>query len=526
MFMRADMALINGNIISMNPAKPEAQAVAVLNSKIVEVGTNAEVKRWIDKNTGVIDLKGRTVVPGFIDTHVHMADFGRSFTWIDLRGVDSIKEIQRLLQKRVLETPKGKWILGRGWDQDRLRERRYPTRWDLDKVSHYNPVILTRVCGHIGVANSRALEIAGISRETKEPPSGQIDKDPKTGEPTGILREAAHDLVWNLQPEPSEEELTKACVLACEKAVKAGLTSVHWIIFKPVEIHILQRLREEGKLPLRVYIIIPSNFLSCLANIGESTGFGDHTLRLGGVKVLVDGSLGARTAALKEPYNDEPSTRGILCCSQKDLYETIMKAQKAGFQACVHAIGDRALSVVLNAFEKASKDSHNKRMRRHRVEHASVLSKQFIKRLKKLGLIVCVQPHFVISDFWVSARLGPDRARWTYPFKNLIESGVLIAGGSDCPVESISPLLGVYALVSRESFPEERVTVEEALRIYTVNAAYASFEEKVKGSIEKGKLADFTVLSHNPLTTKPERIKDIRVEMTIVGGKIVYSRQS
>lgn len=523
--MSADMAIINGNIITMAPSKPRANAVAIRDSKIVAVGTNTQVKQWIGKNTKIIDLRGKTVVPGFIDTHAHMAGFGRSLCWINLRGVKSIKEMQRQLQERVQQTPEGKWILGRGWDQDRLKERRYPTRWDLDEVSHLNPVVFTRVCGHICVANSKALGLAKITKETVPPPSGQIDRDPETGESTGILRESVTDLVWSILPEPSEEELTKACALACEKAVEAGLTSVHWFVYKPIEIRILQRLREQGKLPLRAYIVIPIEFLRCLEDAGLSTGFGDHTLRLGGIKALADGSLGARTAALNEPYNDEPSTKGILCYSQKDLCEMIMEAQKAGFQVCVHAIGDRAMSTVLNAFEKALKFSH-KKMHRHRVEHASVLNRQLVKRLKRLGLIACVQPHFVISDFWVEARLGPSRARWTYPFKTLINSGVLIAGGSDCPVEPISPLLSVYALVARESFPEERVNVEEALRIYTVNAAYASFEEDVKGSIETGKLADFTVLSHNPLTIKPERIKDIEVEMTIVGGKIVYSRKN
>jgi len=521
--MSADVVLIHGNIITMNPSQHRAQAVAIKDSVIVEVGTNIKVEQWIGKDTKIIDLRGKTVIPGFIDTHAHMAGFGRSLTWINLRGVKSIKEMQRQLRERVRETQKGKWILGRGWDQDRFKERRYPTRWDLDMASPLNPVVFNRVCGHVCVANSKALELANVTKETVPPPSGQIDRDSKTGEPTGILREAACDLVWSILPETSVGELTRACALACEKAVEAGLTSVHWFVYKPIEIRILQRLREQDRLPLRVYVIIPIEFLRCLADAGLSTGVGDYTLRMGGVKILADGSLGARTAALNQPYNDESSTKGILCCSQKDLYERMMEAHKVGFQVCVHAIGDRALSTVLTAFEKALKDS-NKTMRRHRVEHASVLNKRLVERLKKLGLIVCVQPHFVVSDFWVEARLGPDRARWTYPFKTLIKSGVLIAGGSDCPVEPISPLLGVYALVARESFPEERVTIEEALRIYTVNAAYASFEENVKGSIETGKLADFTVLSHNPLATKPERIKDIKVELTIVGGKIVYSR--
>jgi len=386
-------------------------------------------------------------------------------------------------------------------------------------------VALTRVCGHIGVANSRALEIAGITKKTTGPPSGQIDKDSKTGEPTGILRESAYDLVLSKIPEPSEDELAKACSLACEKAVEAGLTSVHWLVGSSAEIRVLQKLREIGRLPLRVYLIVPMELLDGFTDVGLRTGFGDCMLRLGGVKVFADGSLGARTAALAEEYDDEHSTRGILCLSQKGLDKMVKKAQKARFQTCVHAIGDRAVNAVLNAFERALEGSDGN-VRRNRMEHASVLNKQLIKRLKKLGLIVCVQPHFVVSDFWVEARLGRARARWTHPFKTLIDNGVLITGGSDCPVELINPLLGVYALVAREPFPEERVSVEEALKVYTINAAYASFEEKVKGSIELGKLADFIVLSHNPLMIKPEKIKDVKVEMTVVGGDIVYSRRS
>ncbi len=523
--MWADLVLINGNIITMNSSQPRTQAVAVKNGLIGAVGTQGEVKQWVGKDTRIVNLRGKTVLPGLIDTHVHMAGFGCSLTQTDLRGASSIKEVQRRLQERVQETLKGKWILGRGWDQDRFKEKRYPTRSDIDRVSPSNPVALTRVCGHIGVVNSKAFEMACISKETTAPLGGQIDTDPKTGEPTGVLRESAYDLVLKMIPEPSEEELTEACRLACEKAVETGLTSVHWLVSSQREIRILQRLREQGKLPLRVYLIIPVELLSCFADAGLCTGFGDFMLRLGGVKVFADGSLGARTAALNEAYADESSTKGILCLSQRDLVKIITKAQKAGFQVCVHAIGDRAVSTVLSAFEKASKSS-SENVRRNRIEHASVLNQQLIKRLKKLGLIACVQPHFVVSDFWVEARLGRARARWTYPFKALIENGVLIAGGSDCPVEPINPLLGIYALAARESFPEERVSVEEALKVYTINAAYASFEENMKGSIELGKLADFTVLSNNPLVMKPEKIKDIKVEMTIVGGRIVYSRQS
>lgn len=521
--MQAETALINGNIITMNSSKPKAQAVAILDSKIVEVGTVAEVEPWVGEKTHVIDLKGKTAVPGLIDTHVHIADFGHSLTWIDLRGVRSIEEILRLLQERVRETPKGKWIIGRGWDQDRLKEKRYPTRWDLDKVSPDNPVILRRVCGHILVANSKALETAGISKDTATSLDEQIDRDPKTGELTGVLKEAASDLAWNAQPEPTEQELMQTCVSACQKAVEAGLTSVHWFVQSPAEIRVLQELREQKRLPLRVYLVVPIEFLSQQSASLPSRFVNDDTLRLGGVKILTDGSLGARTAALKEPYNDEPSTKGILCYSEKQIEKIVMLAQNRDLQLCVHAIGDRAINTTLNAFEKTQKKTLGKE-HRHRLEHASVLSKQLIKRLKKLGLLVSVQPHFVVSDFWVEARLGSARAKWTYPFKTLIESNIRLSGGSDCPVEPISPLLGIYALVARTSFPEERVSVEEALRIYTVNGAYASFEERFKGSIEIGKLADLTVLSHDPSTIKPDKIKDVKVELTIVGGKIAYSR--
>ena len=468
-----------------------------------------------------MNLDGKTVVPGLIDTHVHMRGFGRSLTWINLRGVNSIREVQQLLRGQVQKTPEGKWILGRGWDQERFKEKRYPTRWDLDEAAPNNPAIFTRFCGHMCVVNSKALELSGIARDTVAPSGGQIDQNPETGEPTGILRENAKDLVWNIVPEPSEEELTEMCVLACQKAVEAGLTSVHWLAHSPAEIHILQRLRQEGKLPLRVYLVVPVRFLDCLINAGLVTGFGDHMTKIGGIKILADGSLGARTAALKQPYDDEPSTKGMMLYSQRSLNRLVLKAHRAGFQLAIHAIGDRTVDIVLKALEKALEVSPRED-HRHRVEHASVLNESLIQLMKKLGVIASVQPHFVVSDFWVEKRLGKARARWTYAFKTLIEKGVLVAGGSDCPVEPISPLLGVYAAVNREISPQERITVEEALRIYTINAAYASFEEKIKGSIEAGKLADLVVLSDDLRKIKPSKIKDVRVEMTIVRGKIVF----
>jgi len=306
----ADLVLINGNIITMNPKQPKAQATAIKHDKIVEVGTNHEIKPWINKNTKIIDLKGKTVVPGFIDTHAHMLGFGRSLTTIDLRGTTSIKEIQQKLKEEIQKTPKGKWIFGHGWDQERFKEKRYPTRWDLDQSAPDNPVTLRRVCGHICAINTKALKLANITKQTKPPPGGEIDKEPQTGEPTGILRENAMDLIQKVTPKPDENELMEACVLACQKAVKAGLTGVHWIIDSPTEISIIQKLRAQGKLPFRVYILVPVEFLDHLIELGLQTGFGDNTAKIGCIKILADGSLGARTAALKEPYSDQPNNKG------------------------------------------------------------------------------------------------------------------------------------------------------------------------------------------------------------------------
>jgi hypothetical protein len=521
----ADLVLKNANVLTMNPLQPHAEAVAVKDEKIVALGSNEQVQPWMGKQTQVIDLHGKTVVPGFIDCHAHMRSLGRSLTWINLRDIGSIKEMQRLLKERTRRTPNGKWIFGRGWDQEKFEERRYPTRWDLDKAAPNNPVLLVRVCGHVCVVNTKALELAGITKDTVMPSGGQIDKDPKTKEPTGILREKATELIWRIVPEPSEEELAEICALACKKAVEAGLTSVHWFVHSPLEIRVLQKLRLEKKLPIRVYFVVPIQFLNSLTEAGLTTGFGDHTLKIGSIKILVDGSLGARTAALKQPYSDKPSTRGIAIYSQRTLNRLVLKAHRAGFQLAVHAIGDRAVDMTLRAFEKALEISPRKD-HRHRIEHASVLNRSFIRRMKRLGVIASVQPHFVISDFWVEQRLGKRRARWVYPFRTLVEKGVLVAGGSDSPVEPINPLLGIYGAVNRERSPNESITVEEALQIYTVNAACASFEEQIKGSIEAGKLADMVVLSHDLREIEPSKIRDIRVEMTIVGGKIVFSRGS
>jgi len=515
--MKADLVLFNGNVITLNHSNPRAQAVAVKKGKIAHLGTYSEIKHWIGKQTKTIDLKHKTVVPGLNDAHAHMISLGHPFPDLDLRHVSSVKEIQRRLKAKVQETGKGKWILGRGWDQDRLKENRYPTRWDLDKVSPHNPVLLTRVCGHVSVANSKALEIAGMDTTEASSLGNLVDRDPKTDKPTGLLREGASDLVCNL-PELSERELLAACSRACAEAVKLGLTSVTWLASKPDEIHALMKLEKQAKLSLRINIMVPIEHLKSFERKRLSRPF----LRIGCVKIFTDGSLGARTAALESPYTDEPTAKGVLYYKQEELRRLFSEADKAGFQIAVHAIGDRALSETLEAFKNAVGKEHITQ-KRHRIEHASMVNPTLLKQIKRLGLLVCVQPPFVTSDFWIENRLGHDRARWTYAFKSMINGGICIAASSDAPGELLDPLLGLWAAVVRDSFPEERLSVREVLEAYTVNAAYFSYEEEVKGSIEVGKYADLTVLSHDPFKVEPEKIKDIHVEMTIVDGNVVFS---
>jgi predicted amidohydrolase YtcJ len=296
---------------------------------------------------------------------------------------------------------------------------------------------------------------------------------------------------------------------------------VHWIVDSAEELRLIQKLWREGKLPLKVYVGIPDKLLDEAIRLGLSTGFGDDMLRLGFVKIFADGSLGARTAALKEPYSDKPETSGMLLLSQRKLDKFILKAHKSGWQVAIHAIGDRAIESVLKAFERALKRCPNKCLR-HRIEHCSVLNPQLVRQMKKLGLIASIQPHFIVSDFWVVDRVGIERARWVYPFKTLMKEGVIVVSGSDCPVETISPILGIWAAVARKTFMEENLTVEEALKTYTVNAAYASFDEDKRGTIDVGKFADLTVLSKDLFNIAPNELREVEVEMTIVSGKVVY----
>jgi hypothetical protein len=442
---------------------------------------------------------------------------------LNLRDARSIKELQEKLFAHAEKNSELSWILGGRWDQEKFAEKRYPTRWDLDAAVADKPVFLTRVCGHLAVANSKALRLAGISSRTRVK-GGKVDLEESTGQPNGIVRENAMSLVWKAVPKRGDADFEKACALACEKAVEAGLTGVHWLVTSAREMRVLQKLYSKGRLPLRVYLGMPAEVLDEVTNLGLLTGFGNEMIKMGFIKILADGSLGARTAALKRPYSDDPRSRGMMLYTQKELCQLVLKAHNSELQIGVHAIGDRAIENVLEAFKKALKKLP-RQDHRHRIEHCSVLNPKLIKLMKRLNIIASVQPHFVISDFWASDRLGPERRRWAFPFKTLLNEEVRVASGSDCPIEDISPILGIWAAVARKDNADESLSVEEALKTYTLNAAYASFDEGKKGTIEAGKFADLTVLSEDPTKIPPEKIRDVAVKTVIVGGKVVYSKR-
>ena len=521
--MSADLVLINGKVLTMNLVQPFAEAVAVKGDKIVKVGTNEEINQLVRKSTKVIRLNGKAVIPGFIDTHIHVTDFGRLLSWLDLTNVKSIEELRESVKKRAEKMPKGRWVLGRGWNEARFDDRRLPNRSDLDEVSPDNPVVLYHETAQVCLVNTKALELASVTTKTSAPKGGAVDKDAETDEPTGILRDNATNLIWQKIPEPDAEELLEATAFACEKIIEAGVTSVHWMVLSPIEISIAQKLRAQKRFPIRINLIIPANLLDAIQDFRTEDS---SALHIGGAVIAADGYLAAKTAALSQPYSDDMALSGQLLSTPEEMNTTATKILKAGLQLVIHAMGDKAVDIALTTIESLPNLASSKNSR-VRLEQAAVLNQKLIKRMKKQKVTVSVQPLVVASEFSVwhaMEHLGAKRARWLYPLKTLLKNGTHIVGGSDSPMEPLSPVRGIQALVTRENFSGERVNVDEALRMYTIDAAYSSGEEKIKGSIEEGKLADLTVLSRNPLTAKRNKIKEINVEMTIVNGRMTHSK--
>ncbi len=533
---QADMVLLNGNVITMNPKEPSVEAIAITGDKIVKVGSNKDVKKLIGPQTKVIDLKGKTVTPGFIDAHLHFISLGNTKKILNLVGTTSKEEIIQIIANKISKEGEGKWIFGRGWDQNDWPIKEFPTRWDLDPISPKNPVILRRIDGHALWVNSLVLEKAGITKETLEPEGGKIIRDSKTGEPTGILIDEAMSLVEKIVPSSTYEERKEMAILASEECSSLGLTTVHDAGVDLETIKIYKELINENKLTVRLYVMLgwPGNAINEYFKKGPEIGYGNNFLTIRSIKMFADGALGSRGAALFEPYSDDPTNTGLITFDPDKAFEIMKKALEKGFQVCVHAIGDRANRLVLDLFEKAFKSVPQVKDHRFRIEHAQVLTKEDIPRFAELKVIPSMQPTHATSDmYWAEDRLGPERVKWAYAWKSLLNTGIRIAGGSDAPVESANPLWGIYAACTRQDHkgwpeggwhPEQKVSRYEALKMFTIDAAYAGFEEKIKGSIEEGKLADIIVLSRDILNIPAKEILDTQVEMTIVGGKIVYQR--
>jgi hypothetical protein len=539
----ADLVLINGKIVTVDEKNPRAEALAVKGDTLVAVGSYKKIKTYIDQEkTKVIDLQGKLALPGFNDSHVHFVYGGHALMAISLDGVTSLDEIQGRVREKVNHTDEGEWISGRGWDQEILPGKKWPTKELIDEVAPNNPVSLSRICGHCTLVNSYALRISGITKVTPDPPGGIIVKDPVTGEPTGILHEKAKGLIKRpqLSDEESHEMDKRAVKLALKEAARFGVTSVQDLDGK---IGVFKELLDEDGLTVRVYagvdLTSSPKELQEYKEWKQRLADNDHVLRFGVLKGFIDGSLGSSTALLAVPYKNNPSTSGLQLRTQEELNDVVASADKENFQVAIHAIGDGGCNVVLNAFEESIK-RNGQRDSRHRIEHATAILPEDIPRFHSLGVIGSVQPVFgpsygqTIQSFFED-RMGKERARYTNIWRSLAQADARLAFGTDWPVESLNPIEGIYSAVSRKSITDkagsawlqdESLSVEKAIEFYTLSSAYASFEEDIKGSLQTGKLADMVVLSKDILTIPEDEMLDAKVVYTILGGKIIYSSGS
>jgi predicted amidohydrolase YtcJ len=521
-----------------------AQAVAISAGRFVEVGSDQQVLRHAGRTTQIIRLGGRLVVPGVIDSHAHFIGGGFQLLQLDLKNAKDEAEFTRKIAEKAKALPPGRWILGGNWDEQAWPSAQLPTRWLIDEVTPRNPVFIRRYDGHAALANSLALKLAGLTRETPEPRGGVIVRDPRSGEPTGVLKDAAEDLVARAVPRPTDAQMEEALRGALTEAARVGVTSVQNITTDAdspggsftSEIGLLRRAEREGWLTVRLYEITPIAQWKRLADAGVSQGMGGDWLKLGAVKGFADGSLGSGTAWMFDPLDDQPGNRGLpmeIMNPPATMEGLVRGAVEAGIQPCIHAIGDRAIAEMLDLYARVG--GANAARYRFRMEHAQHVRAEDFRRFGKLGVVASMQPYHAIDDGrWAEKRLGRERTRSSYAWRSMLMAGAPLAFGSDWPVAPLDPLLGIYAAVTRATLdgkhpggwvPEERLTVEEALRAYMSGGAYAAFEEKDKGTIARGKLADLVVLSDDLLTIPSESIRNARVTMTVVGGRIIYQKK-
>ncbi len=551
---RADTLYMNGLFYTMDDRNTVAEAIAVSGDHIAGVGSQEYIKRKF-KAKNIIDLQGKTVFPGFIDAHCHLLGLGLARMTVDLDEAVSEEEAAAIVDRKAGAIPAGQWIRGRGWDENSWPKKSFPTHASLDIVTSDKPVFLIRIDGHACWVNQKALAIANITPATADPPGGKIIRD-KKGNPSGVLVDAAMDLVYKFIPDPSDDEMRQAVRIAAQECNSYGLTGVQEMELDLRQFNLYKKLIDENIFPLRVY--------SCINGPGETweyfkqnrmlLNYRDHRLTVRGFKLYVDGALGSHGAALIDSYSDDAGNRGVTLLSAEELKQLVQEAVDHGYQVCTHAIGDRANHLILDVYENIILQ-HRPADLRLRVEHAQVLTKEDIPRFKELGVLPSMQPVQCISDmFWAEARLGAKRVRNAFAWRSLLNTGVIIPGGSDFPVESPNPLYGIYAACTRQDihgiprsaqdvrnnfqlaqedladttafengwYGSERMTREEAVKSFTRWAAYAAFEEDLKGALRSGMLADFVVLSDDIMTIPVQEIPNAKVIMTILGGKVVY----
>ncbi len=531
--VHADLILTNGQFLTMTEGAPLAEALAILDGVIIAVGRTEDLMGLEGPDTRVADLRGATVTPGLVDAHLHLGSIGANLSSLDLAGTTSFEEVLGKTAQWLEDRPGNGWLLGRGWDQNDWMVKRFPDNRALNRIAPGTPVCLRRVDGHAALVNDAALAAAGIGPETPDPEGGKIFRDPGTGKPSGLLLDRAVDLVDRVLPPPSPATIESNILKASAHCASLGLTAVHDAGVTEVQLEVYQRLAAAGSLPIRIYAMLEGSepgLLEHWFDTGPDTEMSDH-LVVRCVKMYADGALGSRGAALLEPYSDDPDNRGLLLTPPEELQRVYREATRHGFQVATHAIGDRANRLVLDTVETVLQPGERERLR-PRIEHAQILHPDDWPRFNKLGVIPSMQPTHCTSDMpWAGERLGRLRVIGAYAWRSLLETGCRIPGGSDAPVESPAPLAGMYAAVTRRDLsgapqegwhPEQRLSPEEALSMFTRDAAYASFSEEVTGTIEPGKRADLTILAVNPLICAPADIPGIEVLATLVDGKTVF----
>jgi predicted amidohydrolase YtcJ len=529
----ADLIVRNAKVWTVDKSHPTAQAVAVLGDRIVAVGSNDDIEAWHGPRTRVIDAGGKLMLPGFNDAHVHFVDGGLALDQVELNDATSATEFARRIGERARRTPKGEWVEGGDWDETKWNPARMPAKELIDPLTPDTPVFVMRYDGHMALANSTALRLAGITAATPDPPGGVIVRDSQ-GNPTGALKDAAMDYVYKIAPPLSHDQRVQAVKRALAHAASLGVTSVQHMNPEYADIAVYAELLQRGELTARIYAapLIPS--VDDQVKIGVRHAFGGPYLRIGALKAYADGSLGSSTAYFFEPFSNQPNNRGLLSDEMHPvslMQDRMMRADAAGLQICTHAIGDQGISTILDIYSEIV-TAHGESDRRFRIEHAQHMAAKDFERFAQLHVIASVQPYHAIDDGrWAEERIGHDRSSRTYAFRTFLDHGIRLALGTDWNVAPLDPMLTVYAAVTRATldgknpngwFPEQKLTLPETIEAYTLGSAYAEFQENEKGSITAGKLADMVLLTDDIFSIDPAKIRDVKVRTTIVGGKIVW----